>query len=72
MSDKNVGGLDRIARVGIGVVLAVVGFSLLLVEEMTMVYGGVILLVALILLTTAAVQKCPINQVLGIDTHRSE
>lgn len=68
MIEKNVGGLDRIARVGIGSILAVVGFSMLLVEGLPLVYGGVVLIVGLVLLTTAATQRCVLNQVLGVNT----
>lgn len=68
MVEKNVGGLDRVARVGIGAVLAVVGFSLLVVETMPLYYGAAVLLVALVLLATAATQHCMINQALGRNT----
>lgn len=68
MVEKNVGGLDRVARVGVGAVLAVVGFSLLLVEAYPLYYGAVVLLVALVLLATAATQRCAVNQALGRNT----
>lgn len=76
MIEQNVGGLDRIARVGIGVIFAVIGFSMLLAESLPLAYGAIVLLVGIALLTTAATQRCLLNQLLGINTcsrpsHRS-
>ncbi|CAI50688.1 DUF2892 family protein [Natronomonas pharaonis DSM 2160] len=68
MLEKNVGGLDRVARIGVGAILAVVGFSMLLAESLSILYGGVVLLVALVLLATAATQRCLLNKLLGADT----
>lgn len=68
MTEPNVGGLDRIARVGVGAILAVVGFSLLLAGSLPLYYGGTVLLVAVVLLTTAATQRCLLNEALGRNT----
>jgi len=68
MIERNVGGLDRIARVGVGSILAVVGFSMLLAEALPVAYGAIVLLVGIVLLTTAATQRCALNQLLGINT----
>ena len=68
MAERNVGGLDRIARVGVGAVLAVVGFSLVAAGTTPVYYGGVVLLVAVALLTTAATQRCLVNQALDRNT----
>ena len=68
MSERNVGGLDRIVRVGVGAILAVVGFSLLLAGSLPLYYGGAVLVVAVVVLTTAATQWCAVNQVLGRNT----
>jgi uncharacterized membrane protein len=68
MAERNVGGLDRIARGGVGAVLAVVGFSPVAAGTTPVYYGGVVLLVAVALLTTAATQRCLLNQALGRNT----
>ena len=68
VTEPNVGGLDRVARVGVGAVLAVVGFTLLLAGTMPLYYGGAVLLVAIVLLTTAATQHCLVNEALGRNT----
>lgn len=66
--ERNVGGLDRIVRVGVGAVLAVLGFSMLLVETLPIYYGAAVVLLAVVLLTTAATQQCLVNQMLGRNT----
>lgn len=71
MVDQNVGGLDRVFRVGLGTVLAVVGFSLLLVETLHLAVGAAVLVVALVLLSTAATQRCYVNAALGRNTCRT-
>lgn len=68
MTEPNVGGLDRVARVGVGTILAVVGFTLLLAESLPAYYGAAVLLLAIVLLTTAATQHCLLNQALGRNT----
>ncbi|MDZ7701858.1 MAG: DUF2892 domain-containing protein [Halobacteriales archaeon] len=68
--DKNVGGLDRTARLVIGSLLVVafaasyVGFF-----QLGLTIGLAGLLVGAILLVTGTAEKCPINQVAGINTH---
>lgn len=62
----NVGGMDRTARFVVGVALAAV--ALLLPMDMTLrVVAGVVAAIALV---TAAVQFCPANALLGIDTYK--
>ena len=68
MISKNVGGLDRVARIGVGSIFAVIGFSMLLAEGLPMIYGGVVLFIGLAVLATAATQRCFLNKLLGIDT----
>ena len=68
MTEPNVGGLDRVAQVGVGAIFAVVGFSLLLAVSLPPYYGGAVLLVAVVLLTTAAAQRCLLNEALGRNT----
>ncbi|MDS0243813.1 MULTISPECIES: DUF2892 domain-containing protein [unclassified Haloferax] len=67
--ERNVGGLDRTARLIIGVVLALVGGAALLgYWTVGTVIGAIVLLIGAILLVTGTTQKCPINEAAGIDT----
>jgi hypothetical protein len=76
---KNVGGMDRIARLVIGPILVlagVAGYAGLLVlavgplpQALTSV---IVFLVGVILLVTGLVQKCPLNRVLGFNTYRQK
>lgn len=66
--ERNVGGLDRIVRVGLGAILAVVGFALVVAGGTQLYVGAVVLLVAVVLLATAATQQCLVNQLLGRNT----
>ena len=77
--EKNVGGMDRIARLVIGPVLVlagVAGYAGLLVlavgpfpQALTSV---IVFLVGVILLVTGLVRKCPLNRAVGLDTYRQE
>lgn len=60
----NVGGIDRIARIVIGVVLLGVGIFV----ELGMVWKIVAFAVAGIMFLTAAIRFCPINSVIGLNT----
>lgn len=60
----NVGGVDRIGRIVIGLVL--LGVGLLAPVELT--WRIVALVVAAIALVTAAIRFCPANAILGINT----
>lgn len=74
---KNVGGMDRIARLVVGPILLLVGIGgyagLLAVavgplpQALTSV---IVFLVGLILLVTGLVQRCPLNSILGVNTAR--
>jgi NhaP-type Na+/H+ or K+/H+ antiporter len=67
--EKNVGGLDRTARLIIGVMLGLGGVAALLgYWAVGAVIGAVSLLIGAILLVTGTTQKCPINEAAGIDT----
>lgn len=68
--DKNVGGLDRTARLVIGalLVLAFVA-SYVGYVQLGLTVGLAGLLVGAILLVTGTAQKCPINQAAGINTY---
>ena len=80
---RNVGGYDRIARLVLGSALLVVG----VVGVATVSLGvgataagsvpqaavtGVLLLVGATLVVTGALQQCPLNDRLGIDTRYVE
>lgn len=74
--EKNVGGYDRLARFVVGPVL-IVGGAAALAGILTIATGtlGLALaalgiVVGAILTVTAATQKCPLNNVLGLDTYR--
>lgn len=62
----NVGGIDRIGRTIIGIVLLAVGFW----APLSLVWDTVVFVVAGILLITAVVQYCPLNALFGINSCR--
>jgi hypothetical protein len=64
----NVGGADRSIRIVVGVVLAAVAVFAP-VELAWRIVAGVIAAIALV---TAAVQFCPANAILGIDTYKGD
>ncbi|MEF8854131.1 MAG: DUF2892 domain-containing protein [Haloarculaceae archaeon] len=67
--EKNVGGIDRTGRIVIGVILAIAGIAAVGgFWDVGAVIGGVALVVGAILLVTGSTQKCPINDMAGIDT----
>jgi hypothetical protein len=67
--ERNVGGLDRTARLVLGPLLAIAGLAIVLGVVSTNVYlGAVLVLVGAVFLVTGAVQQCPINQLLGVNT----
>jgi uncharacterized membrane protein HdeD (DUF308 family) len=67
--NKNVGGLDRKARLVVGPLLLLVGIAALLQLFPLGTVGVVaVLAVGAILTVTGAVQRCPLNALLGVDT----
>jgi hypothetical protein len=67
--ERNVGGLDRTARLVLGPLLAIAGLAIVLGVVTTNVYlGAALVVVGAVFLVTGAVQQCPINAVLGVDT----
>jgi hypothetical protein len=64
----NVGGIDRIGRIVVGIVLLVVGLA----APISAMWQIVALVVAAIALITAVVQFCPLNALLGINTCKLE
>ncbi len=65
----NIGSVDRVARLAVGVVLLAVAAAGLggLVEVGTVV-AGVAALVGIVLTGTAVARVCPLYSVLGVDT----
>lgn len=71
--DKNVGGIDRIGRIVIGIVVAIAGIAALTgYWAVGTVAGVVAIIIGAILLATGTTQKCPINEAVGIDTTEGE
>lgn len=67
--DKNVGGIDRTARLVLGLILAIAGLIILLgYWALGTLIGVLALLIGVILLGTGATQKCVLNNAAGIDT----
>lgn len=64
---KNLGQPDRIIRIIIGIVAAVLFFT----NTLTGTAGIVLLVVGLILAATAVINFCPIYRVLGIRTNKA-
>lgn len=60
----NVGGIDRIGRIVLGIVLLLVG----LVAPIDMTWRIVALVIAAVALVTAAVRFCPANAIFGINS----
>lgn len=66
---RNVGGIDRTARIVIGTLAVLAGITAFAgYLALGSVLGGVALVVGVILLVTGTTQKCPINEAVGIDT----
>ncbi|MFC7044980.1 DUF2892 domain-containing protein [Halobacteriaceae archaeon GCM10025711] len=68
--EKNVGGVDRTARLLLGSVLLLVGLAAFAGYGLGTTGGVITLLVGAVLLFTGTTQKCVINSVLGINTNR--
>ncbi|MHB1531747.1 YgaP family membrane protein [Acidithiobacillus sp.] len=60
----NVGGVDRVGRIVIGVALLLVWFLV----PLGLVWQVVVLVIAAIALVTGIVRFCPLSAVLGINT----
>lgn len=69
--ERNVGGLDRTARLAVGIVLVLASaMAFAGYWAVGVVVGVVALLVGAILLLTGTTRKCPVNQVADIDTSK--
>jgi hypothetical protein len=73
--DPNVGGFDRKARLVVGPVLLLVGLAsfagvleLGLAGTVGVLVAGTLLVAGVILSVTGATQKCPANEMAGLDT----
>ena len=67
--EKNVGGIDRTARLVIGALLVIGGAAALAgYTTWGATIAGAAIVVGAILFVTGTTQKCPINQAAGIDT----
>lgn len=74
--NKNVGGMDRPARLVFGPVLLLAGIAgyagvlALAVGPLPQALtSAIVLLVGAVLLVTGLVRKCPLNRILGFDTY---
>jgi hypothetical protein len=74
--EKNVGGMDRTVRLVVGPILAAVGVAVAAglldlgtTETVALAVGALALLAGLIFVVTGTTQKCPANQVAGLNTY---
>lgn len=74
--NKNVGGLDRTARLVVGPILVAVGVAAVagvldigLAGTIGLAVSALLLVAGGIFVVTGTTQKCPANQIAGIDTH---
>jgi hypothetical protein len=66
---RNVGGIDRTARIVIGAIAVLAGIAAVAgYLTIGLVVGAVAIVLGAILLVTGTTQKCPINEAAGIDT----
>lgn len=74
--EKNVGGFDRTARLVVGPILVAVGVALAaglldvgLGGTVALAVTALALVAGLIFVVTGTTQKCPANEVAGLDTY---
>lgn len=65
--ERNVGELDRVARIGLGSVAVFAGVVVLAVLEAT-IAGALALLIGAVLLVTGATERCGLYAALGTNT----
>ena len=67
--DRNVGSLDRSARIAVGAVLVAVGaLALVAVVPAGSVPGAIALVAGVVALSTGALRSCPVYRLLGVDS----
>lgn len=71
MIEENVGGTDRLLRLGFGSIALFFGVAVVTLLARPAV-GGLLVLVGVVLLGTALARYCPLNRFLDVDTHRTE
>lgn len=70
--DKNVGSLDRLARLVLGGLLILAGLAGYLgTLELGLTIAGLALVIGAVLLATGATQRCPLWAVLRVNTRRT-
>jgi len=67
MVDENVGGTDRLLRIGFGAIALFLGVGTATLLRRP-VAGGILVVLGGILLGTALARRCPINRARGVDT----
>ena len=65
--DRNVGGLDRVGRVVLGLALLTFGY-----RNRDRTPGTLAFVAGSDIFATAVIQRCPVNALVGIDTCGSE
>ncbi|MCI6206296.1 MAG: DUF2892 domain-containing protein [Corynebacterium glucuronolyticum] len=66
---KNESNVDRVVRLVIAVVCAVLAFT---VASPGTVWGVILLIVAVVMLVTAAIGWCPLYKLFGINTCKNQ
>lgn len=70
---KNVGGWDRLLRLVVGPVLLIVALAAVLgAITLGPVVIAISAIVGVILTVTGLTQKCPLNQLLGVNTYKGK
>ncbi len=67
---KNTSNTDRLIRLILGIALAVGAWIYL--GTLGTLWGGILIVIGLVLLATAAMGFCPLYRILGISTNKAE
>lgn len=68
--ETNVGGTDQSLRIGLGMLLTIIGAVSLLGQALGPAIGAVLLIVGLVFLWTGYTRQCLLYKPLGINTNR--
>ncbi|MFT4889362.1 MAG: hypothetical protein ACI9YT_000271 [Halobacteriales archaeon] len=71
MLEENVGGTDRLLRLGLGAIALFLGVGTVTLL-LRPVAGGVLVVLGGVLLGTALARRCPINRLRDVDTSRRD